>query len=64
MAERALRIDHNTLNRYVVHYAPKLEKSFHKKKKRAGDRWRMGETYLKVRGQWRYYYRVVDNEGK
>ncbi len=63
MAERGLRIDHSTLNRWVVHYAPKLEKAFHKKKKRPGDRWRMDETYLKVKGQWRYYYRAVDKEG-
>ncbi|MFT7689283.1 MAG: putative transposase, partial [Candidatus Azotimanducaceae bacterium] len=23
----------------------------------------MGETYLKVRAQWRYYYRAVDKAG-
>ena len=63
MAERGIKIDHSTLNRWVVHYAPKLEKAFHKKKKRPGDRWIMDETYLKVRGQWRYYYRAVDKEG-
>jgi len=63
MAERGLRIDHSTLNRWVVHYAPKLEKVFHQKKKRPGNRWRMDETYLKVRGQWSYYYRAVDKEG-
>ena len=63
MTERRLRIDHSTLNRWVVHCAPKLEKAFHKKKKRPGNRWRMDETYLKVRGQWRYYYRAVDKKG-
>jgi len=34
MAERGLKIDHSTLNRWVVHYAPKLKKTFHKKKNR------------------------------
>ena len=63
MAERGLKIDHSTLNRWVVHYAPKLEKAFHKKKKLPGNRWRIDETYLKVRGQWRYYYRAVDKAG-
>ena len=24
----------------------------------------MDETYIKVRGQWKYLYRVVDKEGK
>ncbi|MFT5550130.1 MAG: putative transposase [Candidatus Azotimanducaceae bacterium] len=65
MAERGLIIDHSTLNRWVVHYAPKLEKAFHKKKRRPGDRWRMDETYIKVKvkGKWKYYYRAVDKEG-
>ena len=65
MAERGLNIDHSTLNRWVVHYAPKLEKAFHKKKKRPGNRWRLDETYIKVKGKWKwkYYYGAVDNQG-
>ncbi|HEB27895.1 MAG TPA: IS6 family transposase, partial [Porticoccus sp.] len=55
--------DLSTLNRWVVHYAPKLEKAFHKKKKCPGDRWRLDETYIKVKGQWKYYYRAVDKQG-
>jgi len=34
MAERGLKIDHSTLNRWVVHYAPKLKQAFHKNKNR------------------------------
>lgn len=63
MAERGVKIDHSTLNRWVVCYAPKREKAFHKKKKRPGDRWRLDETYIKVKGQWKYYYRAVDKQG-
>jgi transposase-like protein len=40
-----------------------MEKAFHKKKKRPGDRWRLDETYIKVKGQWKYYYRAVDKQG-
>ena len=63
MEERGFKIDHSTLNRWVIHYAPKLEKAFHKKKKRPGDRWRLDETYLKVKGKWTYCYRAVDRQG-
>ncbi|MBV1880080.1 MAG: IS6 family transposase, partial [Pseudomonadales bacterium] len=63
MAERGIILDHSTLNRWVVHYSPLLEKDFHKKKKRPGDRWRMDETYVKIKGQWRYFYRAVDKQG-
>ncbi len=62
MQERGFEVDHSTLNRWVVHYTPELEKAFHKKKKRPGNHWRMDETYIKVKGQWRYYYRAVDKE--
>jgi len=26
--------------------------------------WRVDETYIKVKGQWRYLYRAVDKEGQ
>ena len=51
MAEHGLVIDHSTLNRWVVHYAPTLEKAFQKKKIRPGDRWQMDETFLKIGGE-------------
>ena len=38
MKERGFSVDHSTLNRWVVHYAPQLEQAFHQKKKRPGDR--------------------------
>ena len=60
MQERGFEVDHSTINRWVVHYTPQLEKVFHNNKKKAGNRWRLDETYIKVKGQWRYYYREVD----
>jgi len=63
MQERGFSVDHSTINRWVVHYSPQLEAAFRLKKKRAGNRWRMDETYIKVKGQWKYYYRAVDKEG-
>jgi DDE superfamily endonuclease len=27
------------------------------------DSWRMDETYVRVKGQWRYLYRAVDSTG-
>lgn len=63
MEERGFDVDHSTLNRWVIHYAPQLERAFRQKKKRNGGRWRMDETYIKVKGQWKYYYRWVDKQG-
>ena len=63
MKERGFEVDHSTIQRWVVHYAPKLERAFQSKKKRVGDRWRLDETYIKVNGQWKYFYRAVDKQG-
>ena len=45
MQERGYVVDHSTIQRWVVHYAPRIEKAFRKNKKRIGDRWRLDETY-------------------
>nr|WP_263459194.1 transposase [Bathymodiolus platifrons methanotrophic gill symbiont] len=47
--ERGYHVDHSTLNRWVINYAPELEKEFHKKKRPVNRRWRMDETYIKVK---------------
>ncbi len=64
MAERGFSVDHSTIHRWVLHYSPQLDAAFRRKKKRVGKRWRMDETYIKVKGQWKYYYRAVDKQGQ
>jgi len=64
MQERGFSVDHNTINRWVLHYSPQLDAAFRRKKKRVGKRWRMDETYIKVKGQWKYSYRAVDKQGQ
>ena len=60
MQERGYAVDHSTVQRWVVHYAPRIEKAFRKNKKRTGMRWRMDwsgipETYTsKIKGEWKY----------
>ena len=43
---------------------PLLEKVFRKHKRPVGGSWRMDETYIKVKGDWKYLYRAVDKQGK
>ena len=60
MQERGIDVDHATVNRWVIKYSPVLEAQFRHVKKQVGKSWRMDETYIKVKGQWVYYYRAVD----
>jgi len=62
-AERNIRFDHSTLNRWVIKYAPLLEANFRTRKRKVADSWRMDETYIKLKDKWIYYYRAVDKYG-
>jgi transposase-like protein len=62
LEERETGIDHATVNRWVIKYSPLLELSFRKRKKKVRGSWSMDETYIKIKGQWFYYYRAVDTD--
>jgi putative transposase len=63
MQERGVSVDHATLNRWVIKYALEFEKQFRRRQQPVGKSWRMDETYVRVKGQWKYLYRAVDKEG-
>src|SRR6516225_2034608 len=64
LAERGVDVDHSTINRWTVKYSPLLEAAFHRRKRPVWLSWRMDETYIKVKGQWRYLYCAVDKTGQ
>jgi len=62
--ERGIKVDHSTINRRVIDYAPLLEIKFREKYKRpVNNSWRMDETYVKIKRKWHYFYRAVDKSG-
>ena len=63
MQERGVCVDHSTINRWAVQFLPLLENALRKHKRPVGANWRMDETYIKVKGIWKYLYRAVDKEG-
>ncbi len=63
MAERGISVDHATVHRWTVHYAPLLLEQFNRRKRPVTGRWHIDETYIKVRGRWMYLYRAIDSSG-
>lgn len=64
MAERGIIVDHSTLHRWVIRLVPLLDKAFRRHKRPVGRRWRMDETYIKIKGQWKYLYWAVDTRAR
>jgi transposase-like protein len=64
MEERGVKVDHSTINRWVIKYSLQLEDEFHRRKRPVWVSWRMDETYINVKGEWVYLYRAVDKFGK
>ncbi len=64
MEERGVDVDHSTINRWTIKYSPLREDALHRRQRPIWVSWRMDETSIKVKGQWRYLYRAVDNMGQ
>jgi putative transposase len=63
MAERGISVDHATIHRWTLRYAPELLKRFNQCKRAVTGKWHIDETYVKVRGQWHYLHRAIDSNG-
>jgi putative transposase len=63
MGERGVTVDHSTLNRWVIKYAPEVAKRFRHCQRPVGRSWRLDETSVKIKGKSAYLYRAVDQEG-
>ena len=55
--------DHTTGQRVVGASRPLLEEACHRRKRPVGVSWRMDETSIKVKGQWRIY-RTMDRHAR
>ena len=63
MLERGIEVDHTTIYRWVQDYAPELDKRCRPHLNTTNDSWKVDETYIKVKGEWKYLYRAIDSQG-
>ena len=63
MVERGVKVDHTTIYRWVQSYSPEIEKRCKPYLRKTNDSYRVDETYIKVKGKWKYLYRAVDSKG-
>jgi IS6 family transposase len=63
MKERGLATDKSCVWRWVQFYGPEIDKRARCHLKKSGYSYQIDETYIKVKGQWKYLYRAVDRQG-
>jgi IS6 family transposase len=62
--ERGLSVYHTAIYRWVQAYAPEIEKRIRPHLRLPNDSYRVDETYVKIKGKWKYLYRAVDSMGQ
>ncbi len=60
MAERGIQVEHSTFYRWVTRVSLLLKQDFRQSKRPVDQRWCIDETYIKIKEQWKYLYRVAD----
>jgi transposase-like protein len=50
MAEQGVEVDHSTINRWVLKFAPELDKRLPPHLSLTNDSWRVDETYIEIKG--------------
>ncbi|MFC1459454.1 IS6 family transposase [Microvirga arabica] len=64
LSDRGVQVNHTTLFRWIQAYAPELDKRVRPHLRMTNGSWRVDETYIRVKGEWVYLYRVVDATGQ
>jgi transposase, IS6 family len=64
LAERPVSVDHVTIYRWVQRFTPEFIEAARLCRRAPGDRWFVGETYVKVAGKWACLYRAIGQHGQ
>ncbi|WP_257154632.1 IS6 family transposase [Bacillus cereus] len=63
MKERGISFHPTTIMRWMYEYCNLIYQIWKKKNKSAHFSWHLDETYIKVKGEWCYFNRAIDQEG-
>ncbi len=64
MLERGIEMDHSSVHGWLIKLGPLFEEALRNRMRVMGRSRRVGETYVKVKGQWKYLYRAARHGGQ
>src|SRR3954453_3999215 len=62
--ERGITVSHEAVRQWCRKFGQDYANRLRRRRPQPGDKWHLDETYVKVKGQWRYLYRAVDKTGQ
>ena len=64
MGERGVTVDHSTLNRWVIKYAPEIAKQFRRCQRPVDSSWRLDESVPRTQSQSAGMRCYIEDEGR
>ncbi len=64
LAERGFTVDRATVYRWVRRFLPLFGEAARAYRRLVGGKWRVDETYCRLKGRWAYLYRAIDQDGQ
>jgi putative transposase len=63
MTDRDSEVDHTTIHRWTIHYAPLLLEHVKWRKRPVTGKWHVDETFISARRRWMYLCGAIDSNG-
>jgi len=63
LAERGIRVSYESVRLWCNRFGPEYARALKKRQGRLGDTWYLDEMFIKIRGELRYLWRAVDQDG-
>ena len=63
LAERGIVVSYESIRQWCNRFGPECARKLEKRQGRLGDTWYLDEVFIKIRGELRYLWRAVDQDG-
>ena len=63
LAERGIQVSYETIRQWCRKFGPEYARRLKRRQGRLGDTWHLDELFVNIRGQQRYLWRAVDQDG-
>ncbi len=64
LAERGITVSYETIRQWCAKFGPAYANTLKRQRGRLGDTWYMDEVFVSIRGERRYLWRAVDQDGE